>query len=59
MGASLLAITVCQATGFLSDRPPSRAGSLPQGIQGVFENAASRQAAPVLRRKPHPARPDV
>ncbi|PPA02814.1 hypothetical protein C4E44_17400 [Pseudomonas sp. MWU12-2312b] len=30
MGASLLAIAVGQATGFLSDRPPSRAGSLPQ-----------------------------
>ncbi|RZO08294.1 hypothetical protein EKG40_11975 [Pseudomonas moorei] len=30
VGASLLAIAVGQAASFFSDRPPSRAGSLPQ-----------------------------
>jgi hypothetical protein len=32
VGASLLAKAVCQSTSSLIDPPPSRAGSLPQGI---------------------------
>ncbi len=32
VGASLLAIAVCHSTLMSTDRAPSRAGSLPQGI---------------------------
>ena len=32
VGASLLAMTVCQSTSMLIDPPLSRAGSLPQGL---------------------------
>ncbi|TNB88563.1 hypothetical protein FHJ31_04215 [Pseudomonas sp. Fig-3] len=34
VGASLLAITVCQPTCLVTDGPLSRAGSLPQGLCG-------------------------
>ncbi|PNB75352.1 hypothetical protein C1X64_05505 [Pseudomonas sp. GW456-E7] len=35
VGASLLAIAVCQSTLMLNFRPSSRASSLPQGFTGV------------------------
>ncbi|MBU0822557.1 MAG: hypothetical protein KKC24_27295, partial [Gammaproteobacteria bacterium] len=34
VGASLLAKASCQSTSISTDTPPSRAGSLPQGIVG-------------------------
>ncbi|PMV88938.1 hypothetical protein C1X35_12610 [Pseudomonas sp. FW306-1C-G01A] len=36
MGASLLAIAECQSIEMLNVKPPSRAGSLPQGICGAL-----------------------
>ncbi|TVT81315.1 hypothetical protein FPT12_20485 [Pseudomonas sp. H3(2019)] len=38
VGASLLAMRVCQSTSMLNVRPQSRAGSLPQGICVRFMN---------------------
>ncbi|MBD0685029.1 hypothetical protein CGA22_10905 [Pseudomonas sp. PSB18] len=38
VGASLLAMTGCQSTSVLNVSPPSRAGSLPQGIStGLYQ----------------------
>jgi len=41
VGASLLAIAVCQSLHVLTDTPLSRAGSLPQGLcpaRNLFKN---------------------
>ncbi|AWM90753.1 hypothetical protein DJ564_07915 [Pseudomonas sp. 31-12] len=38
MGASLLAIAVCQSTSMSNVLALSRAGSLPQGFSGVFKS---------------------
>ncbi|PJH88694.1 hypothetical protein CVG87_13560 [Pseudomonas sp. WCS365] len=51
VGASLLAIAVCQLASTLTVLPPSRASSLPQGRGLVFfaENWQSRHVVLILR----------
>ncbi|PWE39360.1 hypothetical protein C9I50_19205 [Pseudomonas prosekii] len=46
MGASLLAIAVCQSTWLLNVRPSSRASSLPQGIYGVAQTRFTNRHNP-------------
>ncbi|AWM89901.1 hypothetical protein DJ564_03290 [Pseudomonas sp. 31-12] len=50
VGASLLAIAVCQSTSMLNEQPQSRAGSLPQGV-GVVLREMSVAKRTYFRRK--------
>ncbi|MCG6576550.1 hypothetical protein EGM97_17795 [Pseudomonas sp. AF32] len=52
MGASLLAMTVCQSTMKLADRVSSRAGSLPQGIMSLAGRREFKTRKPC--EVPHP-----
>ncbi|TNF80245.1 hypothetical protein FGE05_22690 [Pseudomonas sp. ICMP22404] len=55
MGASLLAIALCQPASMLADTPPSRAGSLPQGLMGQWEcRGTSAPRQPTRKSKSQP-----